>query len=193
MPARAGASVIALSGKLLAVRRWLIVMACGLVVTVALALRFFVFPSSEPLGRSDAVILLAGNPETRLPMALRLAEDGPGVLVVSAAGGEVNAPARALCDAPSDLTVHCLQPATPEGTRGEARAVADLVNRYGWTRVTVVTNSYHVQRAGLLLRRCTAAEVQMAVARPAMSLVPWTLVILHETAGLVEAAVDRDC
>lgn len=155
--------------------------------------RCFVFPSAEPSGPADAVVLLAGDPETRLPVAVRLARAGSQVLVVSAASGEVNAPARALCRSSSGLTVICVAPAAPAGTREEARAVGALVADRGWTRITVVTSSYHAERAALLVRRCTDAEVQVEPVKPLMSLARWGAVIGHETAGLATALVARSC
>lgn len=176
-------------------RKWIITVVAGaLTLVTALAVHVFVLPSGEAPDGTQAVVLLAGDPETRVPWALRLAEEGPGVLVVSAAGGEVNAPARALCGAPVDVTVLCFTPPPdPAGTRAEARALGELVARHGWTSITVVTSSYHVERAGLLLRRCTDAEVTMVAARPTLSVLRWGSAIVHEVGGLAAAVLDSDC
>jgi uncharacterized SAM-binding protein YcdF (DUF218 family) len=181
-------------GSLPTVRRWRwLVAALAVVGLVSAVGRCFVFPAAEPGGPADAVVLLAGDPETRLPVAVRLARAGGHVLVVSAASGEVNAPARALCRSAVDLTVICVAPAAPAGTRGEARAVGALVAEQGWTRITVVTSSYHTQRAALLVRRCTDAEVRVEPVRPLMSLPRWGAAVGHETAGLATALVHRSC
>ncbi|WP_051683875.1 YdcF family protein [Blastococcus sp. URHD0036] len=171
-------------------------MGVGLLaLLVAVSVRLFVFPGDDPPERSDAVILLAGDPETRIPLALDLAREGPGVLVVSTPPGEVNDPARALCDEPQEgLEIRCFTPPEdPPGTRGEARVIGELVERYDWTAVTVVTSSYHVQRAGVLIRRCTDADVTVVAGRPTMSVLRWSGAILHEFGGLAAAVVEGDC
>ncbi|MGK5110427.1 ElyC/SanA/YdcF family protein [Geodermatophilus sp. CPCC 205506] len=149
-------------------------------------------PVADDAASSEAVALLAGSPTDRLPRALRLAEQGGGVLVVSAAGGAANAPARALCRDPGDLEVYCFRPSPPD-TRGEARAIGRLVEEHGWSRITVVTSTYHLARAGLLVRRCTDAEVVMAEAEPSIPVGTWARQLLHEMAGFVEATLHRSC
>ena len=152
------------------------------------------FPSSDPIRPTDAVVVLAGAPETRLPVAVALAKKGPGVLVISASSGGVNAPARRLCTSPpADVVVHCFVPESPENTRGEARAIGDLVTEQRWTRIAVVTSSYHMARAGLLIRRCTDAEVLMEEARPVVSGLRWAKYVTVEIGGLAVAAVHRSC
>jgi uncharacterized SAM-binding protein YcdF (DUF218 family) len=51
------------------------------------------------------------------------------------------------------LRLICLTP-RPAATRGEARAFADLAEREGWSSLVLVTSTYHVRRASLLLDRC---------------------------------------
>ncbi|MGY1735322.1 ElyC/SanA/YdcF family protein [Geodermatophilus sp. SYSU D00684] len=175
-------------------RKRTLVLAGVLVLAVVGVVRLFVLPSTAEVERADAVVLLAGDPETRVPLAVELAEEGAGVLVVSAAGGEVNAPARELCRDDGDLVVHCFAPeADGDGTRAEARAIGALAEREGWTRIAVVTSTYHVERAGLLVRRCTDAEVVMVAARPVISLARWAVSIGHEVGGMVAALTDDDC
>lgn len=173
-------------------RRWWLLAVVAGVVLALLILRLFVFPSAASPGPSDAVVILAGDAQARLPLAVRLAEDGPAVLVVSAVEGEDNEPARRLCRDPGDLAVHCFAPDGSD-TRAEARALGRIVAEHGWTRVTVVTSTYHVTRAGLLVRRCTDAEVQMADARAPMPIRRWGAAVVGEIGGLLAAAVDRSC
>lgn len=176
------------------VRWWMVAGAGVLALTLGWSLRYLVFPQSDVPGPTDAVVLLAGAPETRLPVALGLATTGPGLLVVSAAGGQVNEPARALCDTPPrDVVVLCFEPERPQSTRTEARAIGDLVEERGWTRVTVVTSSYHMERARLLLGRCTDADLRLIEARPNISGPRWAFSVLGEFRGLAVAALDRSC
>jgi hypothetical protein len=167
-------------------------MAAVLVFAVALTFPLFVFPSTGPVGSVDAVIILAGDAPTRLPVATRLAEEGEGVLVVSVAEGEDNEPARILCDRPGNLTVHCFDSAGSD-TRSEAQEVGRIVADQEWTRIAVVTNSYHVVRAGVLVRRCTEAEVRMVDARGHMPARRWVFAIAGEVGGLAESAVRHSC
>jgi uncharacterized SAM-binding protein YcdF (DUF218 family) len=168
-------------------------MTCGLLVLTASALHFMVFPTSDDARQADAVVILAGSPEERLPLAVRLAEQGRGVLVVSAAGGEVNAPARALCeDPPAEVRTVCFEPASPN-TRAEARAIGDLATDEGWDQVAVVTSSYHLMRAGMLIRRCTDAEVSMVEARPLIDGLQWARFVVTEVGGLATGMVSRSC
>jgi hypothetical protein len=173
-------------------RPWAVALAVTPILAVALVVRLFVLPPTGPLEPSDAVVLLAGDASTRLPVALRLVRAGSGVLVVSVADGEDNEPARALCDDPGDLTVHCFT-ADGSDTRGEARAVGRLIAEHGWSRVTVVTSGYHVVRAGLLVRRCTDADVQVADARSRMPLRRWASAVVGEVGGLGAAALQQSC
>ena len=169
-------------------------LACLLVLVTGLSLRLLVFPTSDPIRPTDAVVLLAGAPETRLPVAVALAKKGSGVLVISASSGGVNAPARRLCTSPpADVVVRCFVPEAPENTRSEARAIGDLVTEQNWTRIAVVTSTYHMARAGLLIRRCTHAEVLMVEARPLVSGLQWTKYVTVEIGGLAVAAANRSC
>ncbi|MGY1716253.1 YdcF family protein [Geodermatophilus sp. SYSU D01106] len=177
----------------LAVRgRWLVAVAVLLVGAGGAVLGLFVFPSTGALRPADAVVVLAGDAPARLPLAVALAEGGPAVLVVSVAEGEDNESARALCVEPRELTVRCFR-ADGSDTRAEARALGRLVAEEGWTRITVVTSSYHVVRAGLLVRRCTDAEVQVVDPPARMSLRRWAHAVVGEVGGLVVASVDRSC
>jgi uncharacterized SAM-binding protein YcdF (DUF218 family) len=174
-------------------RRWWAGAAVLVLLTGGFVVRLFVHPptDADAGARADAVVVLAGDATARLRGAVRLAETGAGVLAISVDGGRDNAPARALCDDAGDLEVHCFT-ATESDTRSEARALAELVRRQEWTRIAVVTNSYHIVRAGMLIRRCTDADVAMVEARADMSLERWAVAVVRESGGLV-AAVGRGC
>lgn len=168
-------------------------VATAFALAAALVADVFVLPEPAPVSASaDAVVVLAGSSADRLPVAVGLAERGSGVLVVSAAGGRANAPSRALCHDPGELTIHCFTP-SPSDTRGEARAIGRLVEEQNWTRITVVTSTYHLVRAALLIGRCTDAVVQMAEAEPSLSVGEWGTRVGHEMGGLVETALEPGC
>jgi uncharacterized SAM-binding protein YcdF (DUF218 family) len=166
--------------------------AVVLLLGAAVITRLFVYPSADGAGSSDAVVVLAGDAGARLPVAVRLAREGAGVLAVSVDDGEDNAPARALCEDPGDLEVHCFTAARSD-TRAEARELGRLVDEQDWATVAVVTNSYHVFRAGLLVDRCTDAEIRMVDARSDMPLRRWVAAVPREIGGVLVALGRRSC
>lgn len=173
-------------------RRLVATGVAALLVAVAVD-HFFVRPNTAPDALADAVIVLAGDAPHRLPVAVALARDGPGLLVISAPPGPNNAAAQAICeDDPGQLQVICFRP-DPVNTRGEARAIGDLVAEHGWRSITVVTSTYHVTRARLLVERCTNADVAMADASPSLSAPKWMKRIATESGGLLKAVAHPSC
>jgi uncharacterized SAM-binding protein YcdF (DUF218 family) len=81
----------------------------------------------------------------------------------------------------------------PAKTRGEARLFRELVASHGWTRVVLVTSTYHARRARLLVGRCLPAGVAMTVvtARPRIGPLRWARVLVHEAGGLLWATLVR--
>jgi len=162
-------------------------------LTSAFLVELFVAPSTAADTPTEAVVVLAGASESRLPRALELAEGSSGVLVVSDAGPPLDAETHELCENPPEhLVVHCFTP-TPSNTRGEARGIARVIAEQGWSSVTVVTSDIHVTRAGLLIDRCTEAEVNMADASMPMSAGQWIRHVSHELGGLAQASLQPDC
>jgi hypothetical protein len=173
--------------------RLLLVLSALAALTLAVVADVFVFPSTHQGPPGDAVVVLAGDPPSRLPVGVGLAEGGTGILILSAPAGRHNySQTRGLCDDPGDLTVYCFSPATVS-TQGEARALRDLVDEHGWGRITVVTSTYHVHRARLLIERCTGAQVQMVAAPPSISPARWVDLVAHELGGTIKATVDWNC
>jgi uncharacterized SAM-binding protein YcdF (DUF218 family) len=148
----------------------------------------FISPRSEHPTRVDAVVVFgARSHEERLPAALRLI--GAGVARVLVA----SAPPESLpCGQLQPFEIICVHP-DPFTTRGEARAVASVARRRGWSDVAVTTSAYHVTRATKLLRRCFRGEVVPVSAPPPR----WrdnVGAVLHEWGGLAYAlVVERDC
>jgi uncharacterized SAM-binding protein YcdF (DUF218 family) len=164
----------------------------SLLVPLLLLAALFVTPAESPAAASaDVVAVLAGARE-RLPAAVELAERGSGVLLVSVGAGPENAAARRLCRKPGDLTVYCFDP-SPATTRGEARAIGQLLDDHDWDSVALVTSAYHLPRARVLLERCTTADIRGVAARPSASVLEWTVLIGHELGGLAQSASTSDC
>jgi uncharacterized SAM-binding protein YcdF (DUF218 family) len=164
-------------------------VAATVVLVVALVvvnLELFVWPSTGTLQHADAVVVLAGGHGERLERGLELARDGVAPTLVAS-----TAPDR-LCSADEPFTVICFLP-QPSNTRGEVEAVAQLARQKGWHRLVLVTSTYHITRARMLLTRCYHGAVETAPAQPRQGILGWLGAITHEWGGLAEALVQRSC
>jgi uncharacterized SAM-binding protein YcdF (DUF218 family) len=130
------------------------------VVLAGLTYRLFVFPATDKPGRADAVVVFAGGDGERQAEGVRLVGQGVAPVLVISDGGEPDGPRAGLCrERPAGLHLVCFTP-DPATTRGEARRFAELAGRQGWRSLVLVTSTYHVLRAGLLLERCYDGRVR---------------------------------
>jgi uncharacterized SAM-binding protein YcdF (DUF218 family) len=165
-----------------------------LVALVAITARLFVWPPADAPERADAVVIFAGGRGERLAAAERLMDAGlaPNLVIPNGTAPEWPAGNRS-CSADLPYEVHCPRP-EPDTTRGEARAIASLAEEKGWTRVIVVTSSYQLTRARLLLGRCFGGETDGARAQPKLSALDWARRVAHEWLGWTQAmTVARGC
>jgi uncharacterized SAM-binding protein YcdF (DUF218 family) len=144
------------------VLRRLLWIAVGLVAAwIVACLVLFVWPPAETgaPARADAVVVLAGGLNARLDPALALMRKrvAPVLVVSGAFHGTRWKKARRLCDGAYRVRyrVLCPQP-QPYSTQGEARMIGRLARAHAWSRVVVVTSTFHVTRAKMLVRRCYA-------------------------------------
>jgi uncharacterized SAM-binding protein YcdF (DUF218 family) len=136
-------------------------------VWVVLCLVLFVrspWQSAAP-DRADAVVVLSGGLNSRLDPALSLMRRGlaPVLAVSGAFHGTRWKKARTLCTGGYGklrFRVLCFEP-RPFSTQGEARTIARLARERGWSRVVVVTSTFHVTRARMLVRRCYHGRLWM--------------------------------
>jgi uncharacterized SAM-binding protein YcdF (DUF218 family) len=148
------------------IRRLLILVAALVAVWLVACAVLFVWPSAASSPRSaDAVFVLSGGRNSRLDPALALVRRGVApVLVISSPTQDPKwKTARRLCSAHHTTGVPrilCFE-AHPYSTRGEARAIAMMARAHRWTHVVVVTSTYHVTRARMLVRRCYGGAVSM--------------------------------
>lgn len=149
---------------------------------------FFIKPSVDRPQHADAVIVLAGASD-RLPVARKLKGVAP-ILVLSNSIGPGNEPANKQCQAASGPDVICFTP-TPPDTRGEAAAIAKLVAQHDWKSIVVVTSTYHITRARILVKQATSIKVYMVASKPKGSIAQWAWWLVHETGGLIDAVVAR--
>ena len=158
-------------------RRRVLRLAAVLVVVVAVALvtltyPLFVFPSTDEPGRADAVVVFAGGDGERQEEGIRLVREGAApVLVISDGGQPGSRKARVCRERPAGLRLVCVSP-DPATTRGEARRFADLAEREGWRSLVLVTSTYHLRRASLLLGRCYDGQIRR-VATPLYNDYSW--------------------
>jgi uncharacterized SAM-binding protein YcdF (DUF218 family) len=161
-------------------------VVCACVVVIALAVAsylLFVRPHGDAPGRADAVVVLAGGRGERLARARALMDrDVAPTLAIS----------NGTCGAPHRYHMICFQP-EPQTTRGEAEAIRRLARANGWNRIVVVTSTYHVTRARILVQRCYAGHTVFVDATPPDGVAGWTRRIVHEWMGLVEALAARGC
>jgi uncharacterized SAM-binding protein YcdF (DUF218 family) len=109
----------------------------------------------------DAIVSLDGDRPRRLRKAVELAAEGVAATLVVVRAEAVAPELLTAGSLPFDVSSVTPEPST---TRGEARAVARLVEECCWRRVVVVTSSYHVPRARLIFRRCLACEITVVPA-----------------------------
>ena len=178
---------------LLSSRRLLIVLLVVVVLAAGLTARLFVWPATGSVQKADAVVVLAGGRGERLHkargvMARRVAP----TLVISNGHDPKWKDANRLCDTPQVFTVVCFTP-VPDTTRGEAEALRTLADRQRWNRIVLVTSTYHVFRARLLVARCYSRHLAVVSAAPPRDPVRWVWALGHEWAGTIQAALHRKC
>ncbi len=160
---------------------------------------FFIAPSSIPVDDvtgSDAVVMFVGGRGERLETALQIiAADKADVLVIPNGTSSLWPVANELCEGRTDLDIEIVCPTPdPDTTRGEAQAIGALATERGWTSLIMVTSTYHLERAGLLLKRCFEGEVVPVEAPPDLSRWSWGSRVVHEWAGTAQAQLlDRNC
>ena len=157
----------------------------GTVVWLAAGARLFVRPRVDAPAFADAVVALDGDRPRRVRRAVELASAGwaPTLVVVRC---EASAPELLHGPVPFEMLSFVPRPST---TRGEARAVAALAHARAWTRVIVVTSTYHVTRTRIIFRRALPCEVCVVAAGYSPGRLPKD--VLSEWAKLVLALVVR--
>ena len=147
------------------IRRFLLITGVLLAAWLVVCAVLFVWPSaaSSPR-RADAIVVLSGGRDSRLDPALLLARYGVAPLIVISSPGQDPKwkRARRLCQAhrAAGVRVLCFE-AHPYSTEGEAMAIARLADVHGWQHVVVVTSTFHVTRARMLIKRCYKGALSM--------------------------------
>jgi hypothetical protein len=114
-------------------------------------------------------------------------------LVVSNAYGPHDAQMNALCATrPAGYRITCFVP-DPDTTRGEARGLSRLARERGWADVVVVTSTFHVSRARLIVGRCYTGRLRMVQSDERSGVLAWGYQLVYQTGGFLKAAVLRGC
>lgn len=154
----------------------------------------FVDPVVDQPVSADAVVVLAPPISTgRLDYAESLMSSGySATLVISAPdGGSGKAPAE-VCRADQPYRVICFSP-NPATTQGEARAIQRLSEEHGWHSITVVTDTFHVTRARIIIGRCYSHDLNIVAYNRDRSLMSWAYRFVYESAAFVKVAGDSGC
>jgi uncharacterized SAM-binding protein YcdF (DUF218 family) len=165
----------------------LLLAAGGLLLSAAaLAYAGRFLAHEDPLQAADAIFVLAGTRVERPLEAADLFRDGYARRIVLTRGASEQQAVRtaegrgAVVPGDADLTVALLRslgvpseavlvaPALHDSTADEARTLRALAGSEGWTRVIVVSSTYHLRRAAIAMRRAlrgTGVEVIMRASR----------------------------
>ena len=101
--------------------------------------------------------------------------------------------AQRVCDTPpAAVSVTCFTP-DPATTQGEAQNIRRLAAARHWTTIIVVTSTYHVSRARLIISRCFDGQLEVVAARAHISPLVWAYQFAYQTGGYVKAALHPRC
>ena len=171
--------------------KWAVLITLLVFAALAATAWFFVWPSPDEPARAQAVVVLDGGDGERLDSALELMREkvAPVLVLYGGKGAEV-ARARRLCAGEAAFEVVC--PVVSEDARAEAKSLAKLAYRRGWRSLVVVTSTYDVTKARLLVDRCFDGKIAVVESKPPLG--EWARAVPDEWAGYFNALViEREC
>jgi uncharacterized SAM-binding protein YcdF (DUF218 family) len=141
-------------------KRGIWVLAAALVlVGLGFAVRFVVFPRTDPIGRTDLVVVLSSFGDgQKYATTDRVLAKNPNITVLFSADGGCWSRVRAL--APHLV---CFIP-HPDTTQGEARFASAYAAAHGIRTMTVVAPRPQISRARIRFSRCWSGALQMVEA-----------------------------
>ncbi|MGX7677318.1 YdcF family protein [Jatrophihabitans sp. DSM 45814] len=168
----------------------------SLLLVVWLVGGYFVIvnPKTNRLSSVDAILVL-GSPDRngRQTEGLELLDAGRADTLIESVGSNYQRSLKSICSAGvTGKQVVCFLP-EPATTQGEAREIAALSKQHGWTRIIVVTSTYHVSRARMIVERCFDGKVEMAAARKGISLGDWAYQYVYQTGAYLKAFLKPGC
>jgi hypothetical protein len=179
-------------------RRWLRRTLAALVALVLVWLvgGYFVLvhpPTNKPR-KVDAIFVLGPPQENnRLGVALSLINAGYSKTLAISAVTSVDGQSRKICkNGLPGVAILCFQP-SPFTTQGEAQYIAREAKAKNWTSVLIVTSSYHVLRARVLVDRCFHGDVLMVAATKSVDNAQIRYQYFYQTGAWLKALVHRGC
>jgi len=179
-------------------RRWLRrgLLAAGVLVVAWLVACFLIVfdPTVNRATRADAVVVLGPPTEdNRLETGLTLINQGYASNLVISINSPNQRRARAVCaQPPGGVSVTCFTP-DPATTQGEAQQIRRLAAAQHWNTVIVVTSTYHVSRARMIIKRCFDGRLEVVAARSHISPLGWAYQFAYQTGGYLKAAINWGC
>jgi uncharacterized SAM-binding protein YcdF (DUF218 family) len=143
---------------------------------------------------ADAILMLGPPDENnRVETALTLLNKHvASSLVISVPAAHERA-SQDLCTKPQiGFTVTCFRP-HPATTRGEVEEMRRLAEQHGWKSIVVVTSTFHISRARMIVKRCFQGQVYMVPARKGISVGRWIYEYFYQTGGYVKAILHSGC
>lgn len=122
----------------------------------------FIWPREDSPERADAIVVLSGSRDYRLPRALELMRAGvaPTLVISNGQDPRWRQASRLCADGHQSFRVVCFIP-EPDSTQGEAEGVARIAAQRDWRTVALVTSRFHVTRARMLFERCFSGNVDV--------------------------------
>ena len=152
-------------------------------------------PATDQPAKVDAILVL-GPPDIdgRMPLGVQLAEEGYASTVVVSVESEEQFQVKHECHSDSTTPRIICFIANPHTTQGEARELRELTAQYGWTKVMVITSSYHISRARMIVQRCFKGEVLMIEAKAHHGVSEIAYQYLYQTGAYLKAfTLTRGC
>ncbi|GAA3309993.1 YdcF family protein [Arthrobacter ramosus] len=184
--------------KRLFFRSFAVIAALAIVWAVAGIFLYVAPPADEP--QHADVLFVLGPPDQRISYAEQLMQQGYApTLAVSSPIDQYGRFEASICGDHRSYRVICFKP-YPFTTQGEARALKDVSDQYGWKSANVLTAQFHVTRARVIVGRCYSGDLHMVADRmdlPLFSLTDptysWAYQYLYQTAAFVKVAIHPDC
>jgi uncharacterized SAM-binding protein YcdF (DUF218 family) len=177
------------------VRRWPARILIGLLVCWLLGcFLVLVEPSVNKPAKVDAILVL-GPPDVdgRAEAGYALARAHYAGTVLVSVESDLQQQVKGACrNQNPDYQVICFQP-HPGTTRGEARELGRLAREHHWTSVIVITSTYHISRARMIVERCMPGTVLMVAAPGKPALSTWAKQFFYQSAAYVKAFAVRGC
>jgi uncharacterized SAM-binding protein YcdF (DUF218 family) len=160
---------------------------------------YFVFNRAaiSPLGKADAIVVLAGEHDGREEYGISLAQRGLASTVVLSDPYQTDDELMLrLCKAHYHKIEVICSPPQQTTTRGEAVMTRQLVTKRHWQSIIVVTWRFHMPRTSLIFRQCLPSTEVSYAAVPRQyqySLAVWEFQYLYQYAALAKAVIASSC